>query len=605
MLATQRTAPLPCVDVGFGEVRQRSEALCAPLETDDYQVQSVIDASPPKWHLAHVTWFFETFLLKPYLRGYEPLDPRYERIYNSYYNTVGPFHPRAQRHTLSRPTVPQVYEYRAHVDRHMSELLETCAAEHRAEFEKRLTLGMHHEQQHQELLLMDIKRNFFANPLYPVYSRAHPPRTVKRRRSRWLDFPGGIREIGLRRRLVRVRQRVPAPQGFPARLSPRLAPGHQRRVSRVRPRRRLLAPGPVALRRLGRRAGAALERAAVLGRRGRRVARDDALGLAAARPGRAGVPRELTTKPTPTRAGATPACRRGRVGVRGRGSAIEGNFVESGAYHPRAAASEADPQWYGDVWEWTSSATRPTPATGRSQARSANTTANSWRTSTCCAAACCATPRSHVRASYRNFFYRPTAGRSPASGWPATLECRLRGAARRYTRPHGPADFQARRPRRRLRDRGHVALPRRSGPARLVVAAGARREGDTHAFHARARRRSAVPSRRLRDHGVRRYAAGAPVSPRGQTFVPALRHRPRPLVRSGSKNRRSTAGVTTYIAGAAARTITARRAFSTGCSTSRKARTFTGYYRGVETALRMSRDIRRHIPDRTSIDRKA
>ncbi len=113
------------------DVRQRSEALCRPLATDDYQVQSVIDASPPKWHLAHITWFFETFLLKPFLARYRPLDERYERLFNSYYNTVGPFHPRAQRHTLSRPTVPEIYEYRAHVDRHMLELIDATPAAHR------------------------------------------------------------------------------------------------------------------------------------------------------------------------------------------------------------------------------------------------------------------------------------------------------------------------------------------------------------------------------------------------------------------------------------------------------------------------------------------
>src|SRR5919112_6006741 len=123
MHAVSRSVPLSARYPGYSEVRQRTEALCAPLETDDYQVQSVIDASPPKWHLAHVTWFFETFLLKPYLRGYVSLDERYEQLFNSYYNTIGPFHPRAQRHTLSRPTVDEVYAYRTHVDLHMGDLI--------------------------------------------------------------------------------------------------------------------------------------------------------------------------------------------------------------------------------------------------------------------------------------------------------------------------------------------------------------------------------------------------------------------------------------------------------------------------------------------------
>src|SRR5688572_31232164 len=196
MHALSRSSPAPAPDAGFEEVRKQSEALCAPLETDDYQVQSVIDASPPKWHLAHVTWFFETFLLKPFLPGYQPLDARYERLFNSYYNTVGPFHPRAQRHTLSRPTVPEVYAYRAHVDDHMAALVARCPAAHRATLQERLTLGLHHEQQHQELLLMDIKRNFFANPLYPAYAAQRPAHPGDAPVVQWLEYPGGIREVG-------------------------------------------------------------------------------------------------------------------------------------------------------------------------------------------------------------------------------------------------------------------------------------------------------------------------------------------------------------------------------------------------------------------------
>src|SRR5687768_14752511 len=195
MHAAARTST-PAHDGGYTTVRGRTEALCAPLETDDYQVQSVIDASPPKWHLAHVTWFFETFLLKPYGDGYQPLDARYEKIFNSYYNTVGPFHPRAERHTLSRPTVGEVYEYRAHVDRAMIQLIAQCPAHDRQEVENRIELGVNHEQQHQELLLMDIKRNFFANPLYPVYAKRPVAAAREAPPARWLDFPGGIHEIG-------------------------------------------------------------------------------------------------------------------------------------------------------------------------------------------------------------------------------------------------------------------------------------------------------------------------------------------------------------------------------------------------------------------------
>src|SRR5436190_18221130 len=112
-------------DERYHEVRQRTEALCAPLETDDYQVQSVIDASPTKWHLAHVTWFFETFLLKPFLAGYRPFDEHYEYLFNSYYNSVGPQFARPERGHLSRPTVAEVLSYRGHVDQGMAALLDS------------------------------------------------------------------------------------------------------------------------------------------------------------------------------------------------------------------------------------------------------------------------------------------------------------------------------------------------------------------------------------------------------------------------------------------------------------------------------------------------
>ena len=170
MHVLSRSPAAPDAAARYHAIRGRTEALCAPLETDDYQVQSVIDTSPPKWHLAHVTWFFETFLLKPFLPGYKPLDARYEQLFNSYYNTVGPFHPRAQRHTLSRPTVSEVYAYRRHVDEHMSDLIDRCTPADRPTVATRVGLGLNHEQQHQELLLMDVKRNFYANPLYPAYT---------------------------------------------------------------------------------------------------------------------------------------------------------------------------------------------------------------------------------------------------------------------------------------------------------------------------------------------------------------------------------------------------------------------------------------------------
>jgi hypothetical protein len=147
-------------------IRRLSERLCAPLAVEDYVVQAMPDASPAKWHLAHVSWFFETFVLA-HRPGYRPLDARYATLFNSYYNAVGPQLSRPARGHLSRPTVDEVYAYRAHVDKAMLALLER-GGEHVVALAPVIELGLHHEQQHQELLVTDLKFNLSANPLRPV-----------------------------------------------------------------------------------------------------------------------------------------------------------------------------------------------------------------------------------------------------------------------------------------------------------------------------------------------------------------------------------------------------------------------------------------------------
>src|SRR5690606_29541160 len=152
--------------------------------------------SPPKWHLAHVSWFFEAFLLKCYLPGYQSPDDSYDHLFNSYYQTHGQPFPRERRGLLSRPDLNQVMHYRQHVNQAMRRLLETPAPEHAAEIVRRTELGLQHEQQHQELLLMDIKHILAQNPLNPAYRRdlAAPPAAACRP-VEWLRFPAGLRQI--------------------------------------------------------------------------------------------------------------------------------------------------------------------------------------------------------------------------------------------------------------------------------------------------------------------------------------------------------------------------------------------------------------------------
>ncbi|WP_372696420.1 ergothioneine biosynthesis protein EgtB [Immundisolibacter sp.] len=178
-VARKQTGPVPdtadTLAKRYRSVRQLTEALIAPLDTEDMVIQSMPDTSPPKWHLAHTAWFFETFILQPRLPGYQPFHPRYGFLFNSYYNQVGPFHARPQRGLLARPSTTDVLAYRAHVDSHLLELLHTADHATLPTVAPMVELGLHHEQQHQELLLMDVKHNFHANPLFPAYRDDLPP----------------------------------------------------------------------------------------------------------------------------------------------------------------------------------------------------------------------------------------------------------------------------------------------------------------------------------------------------------------------------------------------------------------------------------------------
>lgn len=175
----------------YQRIRQLSEQLCAPLEVEDYCIQTMDDVSPMKWHLAHTAWFFETVVLKPHLSGYREFHPRYAYLFNSYYESLGARHARPQRGILSRPTVADIYNYRAHVDAAMLRLLEDA----HKEVERLTEIGLNHEQQHQELMLTDIKHVFASNPLQPAYS-AQSPEPGEDLPQSWLTQPEGIREIG-------------------------------------------------------------------------------------------------------------------------------------------------------------------------------------------------------------------------------------------------------------------------------------------------------------------------------------------------------------------------------------------------------------------------
>jgi ergothioneine biosynthesis protein EgtB len=178
----------------FHQVRRFTEGLAAPLSAEDQTVQTMPDVSPTKWHRAHTTWFFETFVLGPHRLGYEVVDPAYAFLFNSYYEAVGPRHARPQRGLLTRPGVAEIADYRRRVDEAMDAFLD---GEPDPAVAGLVELGLHHEQQHDELLLMDIKHVLASNPLHPAYAeddaRGGPVTTPD---AGWIEHPGGIARVG-------------------------------------------------------------------------------------------------------------------------------------------------------------------------------------------------------------------------------------------------------------------------------------------------------------------------------------------------------------------------------------------------------------------------
>ncbi len=184
----------------FATVRNQTIALIEPLEAEDFIIQASSDVSPPKWHIAHTTWFFERMILQEYSEGYRVFHPKYNYLFNSYYNSIGAYQPRQQRGMLSRPTVEDIIAYRAYVDGQMVEFLkEERTPEDQRKIEALVEMGLQHEQQHQELILMDVKYNFFTNPLLPAYQSKSlttdvPENAVKE--TSFIQFEEGLVEIG-------------------------------------------------------------------------------------------------------------------------------------------------------------------------------------------------------------------------------------------------------------------------------------------------------------------------------------------------------------------------------------------------------------------------
>ncbi len=387
------------------EVRKLSVDLCAPLGPEDYVLQSMPDASPAKWHLAHTTWFFETFLLAPRLATYRVFHPSFGYLFNSYYNAIGDRLPRARRGLLSRPTVAEVLAYRVHVDTAMADLLVASGS---GELVSLMELGLNHEQQHQELIVTDLKHGLAQNPLRPAYD----PDLIRESRTdpsplRWHEFDEGVREIGFEGPGFAFDNESPRHREFVGsfRLASRpstngeylefMADGGYERPEFW------LSDGWATRNAQGwttplywePRPGGTYETFTLSGMRPVDLT-EPVTHLsyyeadAFARWSGARMPTEAEWE---TAAGST---------------LVRGHFLDPKRLHPAtSAASETEvDQLFGDVWEWTAS-----PYTAYPGFRAATGAVGEYNGKFMCnqfvlRGGSCATPPGHVRSTYRNFF---------------------------------------------------------------------------------------------------------------------------------------------------------------------------------------------------------
>ncbi len=404
----------PALAQRYAEVRAFTEALSRPLTAEDCAIQSMPDCSPTKWHLAHTTWFFETFVLRPNVASYVSPDDRYNYLFNSYYEAVGERHPRPQRGLLSRPSLDEVYRYRAYVDERMAGLLRDERESER--LSAIVTLGVHHEQQHQELLLTDVKHVFSCNPLRPSYSPAAGLRAGPGTLGlNWRSYGAGLAWVGHEGFDFAFDNEEPRHQEFvqPFGLASRLVTNGEYLAfiedgGYSRPELWLSA-GWATVQERGWGAPLYWERS------------DGSWSLFTLSGMRALDPHEPVCHVSYFEADAYARWWGARLPSEAEWELAagevptRGNFVESGRYHPAPPRGETSPdQLFGDVWEWTRSAYSPYPGF-----RTAPGAVGEYNGKFMCnqyvlRGGSCATSETHIRATYRNFF--PTDARWQFSG---------------------------------------------------------------------------------------------------------------------------------------------------------------------------------------------
>jgi ergothioneine biosynthesis protein EgtB len=390
----------------YTAVRQQTEQLARPLSPEDCQIQSMPDCSPTKWHLAHTSWFFETFVLGPYAPAHQPFDPSFNFLFNSYYNAVGNRLPRPQRGLITRPSLDDVYAYRASIDRAMQSFLDAAASSLTPEIAAVIELGLNHEQQHQELIVTDIKHALAQNPLRPAYCRAAASApAAETRMMDWSFHPGGLEWVGHDGRGFAFDNESPRHRVY---LEPFLLGS------------RLVTSGEFA------------EFIADGGYRRPELWLSDGWNTVCTENWQAPLywEKDHDTYSIMTLCGfrrlleCEPVCHlsfyEADAYARWAGARLPtefewelaasdrsptGNFLESTRFHPHASRDATGlAQLFGDVWEWTAS-----PYSAYPGLRTASGALGEYNAKFMCnqlvlRGGSCATPASHIRSTYRNFF---------------------------------------------------------------------------------------------------------------------------------------------------------------------------------------------------------
>jgi ergothioneine biosynthesis protein EgtB len=383
----------------YDRIRSATLALCRTLEPEDTVVQSMPDVSPTKWHLAHITWFFERFVLEAFDNDYRRFNEQFDYLFNSYYYSAGSMHARPKRGMLSRPTLAEVVEYRKHIDDAMRSLLESRGSEE--EVSRRVELGLHHEQQHQELLLTDIKHVFSCNPVLPAMNPALPePLSGAPAEYRFDDGRGGIQQIGAGGEAFCFDNELPRHDALlqEHRIGSRLVTNAEYRdfidAGGYADSQLWLSDGWSTINERGwdRPLYWSQDLTAEFTLGGLRDIDPHAPVChvsyyeadAFARWAGARLPTEFEWELAATE------------------DEIAGNFVESGFWQPGAGDTR---QYFGDVWEWTSSPYSPYPGFTPLEGSLGEYNGKFMSGQMTVRGGSCATARDHIRASYRSFFY--------------------------------------------------------------------------------------------------------------------------------------------------------------------------------------------------------